>query len=112
MVAGRRIGARLVRAGPGVGWVRPAAGRGRVPRPQPGHDLLLISSATISVSPASIPSSAIRAMSAGSDFGSVTCRARSVSMYPTCSDDTRVPCGASSARSALVSDHSAALAAQ
>jgi hypothetical protein len=33
---------------------------------------LLISSATISVSPASIPSSAIRAMSAESDFGSVT----------------------------------------
>ena len=38
-----------------------------------------------------------------------TFRARSVSMYPTCSDVTRVPCGASSTRSALVSDHSAVL---
>ncbi len=96
-----------------AGRVRRPGGTGRRrPAESPARTRLLVSSAMISASPAAMPSMASLATAAGSDLGTSRWRVMSVSMYATCRAVTRVPCGASSRRRALVSDHSADLAAQ
>ena len=48
----------------------------------------------------------------GVTFGASTPAAMSVSMNPTCTPTTSVPCGANSTRKLLVNDHAAAFAAE